>query len=723
MTTTSDYPARLAGLLEGVDPASPLFQRAAPAYAEELEALAPSLRGRLATIRDGDWLLVQLSPETGDWLADHRAEAWEAAHPEPHTLGIDIETYSGAPLADVGVYKYAEAPDFEVLLFGYCVDDGPVRVVDLAGGEKLPEHIREALWSPEVKKTAFNAAFERTCLSRWLGRELPPEQWDCTMVMAARCALPLSLEQCAGALGLPQQKMKEGRALIRKFSVPCRPTKANGGRTRNRPEDDPEAWTVFKRYNRRDVEVEQAIRHRLHGAPVPEEERRLWALDQRINRRGVCIDADLARKAVRMNEEYQKRITEEARALTGLDNPNSVVQLKDWIERRTGRRLAALRKEDLPALAEHAPDDVRRALQIRGELGKTSTTKYATMLACQCDDGRVHGLLQYYGTRTGRWAGRLVQVQNLPQNHLPDLDLARRLVKAGDLDELEDYYGNVPGTLSELIRTAFTASPGNVLTVCDFSAIEARVVAWLAGEKWALDVFRTTGKIYEAAAARMYHVPAETITKTDPRRQKGKIATLALGYEGGTGALAAMGAARMGLSEAEQRQIVTDWRKANPHIVKLWRHLEYAAKDTVRYRRENRAERGLRFGWWRGAMTVRLPSGRTLMYPRARLTEDGRLAFAATDSVTRQWGEAETYGGKLTENVVQAIARDCLAHVMTRIEARGWPIVFHIHDEVVVDYRRPLVQELKDIFATPPDWARDLPLRGDGYATPYYLKD
>ena len=722
------YPDELTELLRGVDPSRcETFQPVEADAADALRALAARLHPEgarpFALQEEAGELKVQLAPDTADELAARRAEAWEESQAgRIRTLGIDIETYSGADLTETGAHRYAEAEDFAILLFAYSLNGGPVRVTDIASGERLSPAVEAALTDPAVTKTAFNAAFERTCLARWLGREMPPEQWRCTMAQAARCGLPLSLAGCAEALGLPVRKMAEGKLLIRRFSCPVKPSRANGNRTRWLPADDPVGWRLFKRYNRRDVEVEQAILRRLEGAPVPPAEHRLWALDQRINDRGVQADLELAAAAQSMDEAYRAELTEEARRLTGLENPGSVAQLKNWIAARAGRRLDTLRKETLEDAAAGMPEDARRVLAIRAEAGKTSTKKYGTMLGCACRDGRVRGLLQYYGAaRTGRWAGRLVQVQNLPQNHLPDLARAREIVRRGDLEELRDNYGNVPQTLSELVRTALVARRGCTLTVCDFSAIEARVVAWLAGEEWALEVFRTTGKIYEAAAGRMYHVAPEAIAKTDPRRQKGKIATLALGYGGGVAALEALGGKRMGLSEAEERQIVTDWRKANPHIVRLWGHVELAALTATTTGETCRAERGLAFYRWRGALAVRLPSGRTLLYPRARV-EDGRLRYAATEQATRKWGEAESYGGKLTENIVQAIARDCLAHVLLRAEAQGMPIVFHVHDEVVVEDRRPWLEELKALFASPPHWAEDLPLRGDGYVTDFYMK-
>lgn len=646
------------------------------------------------------------------------------------TLGIDIETYSSNDITD-GVYKYAEADDFKVLLFAYSVNDGPVLITDTAQGEKIPARIIEALTDPSVLKTAFNAAFERTCLNRFLGLHMDAEQWECTMVRAAMLGLPLSLDGVGRVLRLEQQKMSEGKALIRYFSVPCKPTKVNGGRTRNLPQHAPDKWATFKRYCIRDVEVEQAIRRITSGYKIPESERRLYIADQRINDRGVLVDMQLVEQAIRMDAAYKGRLNAEAAELSGLDNPNSVAQLKAWLESETGATVDKLSKKDIPdLLASASSDKVERMLRIRQEMAKTSTKKYEAMKETACADGRVRGLLQFYGAnRTGRWAGRLVQVQNLPQNHLDDLDYARELVKSGDMQTVELLFGNVPDTLSQLIRTAFIARDGCTFLVCDFSAIEARVIAWLAREKWRLEVFRTHGKIYEASASMMFHVPVEEITKTDPRRQKGKIAELALGYQGGVGAMKQMGGEKMGLSEDEMNDIVNNWRNANPAIVRLWKDVEDAARMVIRSG-EPVSVKGLKFFMSLGALMVRLPSGRCLSYPRPAIGQNrfgtASIQYEGVNQTTKQWGVQETYGGKLVENIVQGIARDCLSVTILRLEEQGFPIVFHVHDEVIIETPEDGVHTLEaveEIFRTPILWAPDLPLKGAGYKTKYYLKD
>lgn len=646
------------------------------------------------------------------------------------TLGIDIETYSSNDISD-GVYKYAEADDFEILLFTYSINDGPVLITDIAQGEKIPARIIEALTDPSVLKTAFNAAFERTCLNRFLGLHMDAEQWECTMVRAAMLGLPLSLDGVGRVLRLEQQKMSEGKALIRYFSVPCKPTKVNGGRTRNLPQHAPDKWATFKRYCVRDVEVEQAIRRITSGYKIPESERRLYIADQRINDRGVLVDMQLVEQAIRMDAAYKGRINAEAAELSGLDNPNSVAQLKAWLESETGATVDKLSKKDIPdLLASASSDKVERMLCIRQEMAKTSTKKYEAMKETACADGRVRGLLQFYGAnRTGRWAGRLVQVQNLPQNHLDDLDYARELVKSGDMQTVELLFGNVPDTLSQLIRTAFIARDGCTFLVCDFSAIEARVIAWLAREKWRLEVFRTHGKIYEASASMMFHVPVEEITKTDPRRQKGKIAELALGYQGGVGAMKQMGGEKMGLSEDEMNDIVNNWHNANPAIVRLWKDVEDAARMVIRSG-EPVSVKGLKFFMSLGALMVRLPSGRCLSYPRPAIGQNrfgtASIQYEGVNQTTKQWGVQETYGGKLVENIVQGIARDCLAVTILRLEEQGFPIVFHVHDEVIIEAPEDGVHTLEaveEIFRTPIPWAPDLPLKGAGYKTKYYLKD
>ena len=648
-------------------------------------------------------------------------------------LHIDIETYSPEALADCGVHRYAAHPEFRILLFAYAVDDAPVTVIDLASGVTIPAPIRRALTDPKIVKVAHNATFERTCIGAMLGTTLDPHQWECTMIQCARCGLPMSLGEAAKALGLEAQKMTEGKALIKKFCTPHEPTLLSPGE-RVKPSDDPKGWETFREYCRMDVEVEREIDKALAWLEPTDAERELYAIDQIINDRGVKVDLDLVDNAARMDTIYKARLNTEAQRITGLSNPNSAAQLKGWINERTGLELDTLRKDDLGDIKKAADDeDVHRVLDIRAEMNKTSTTKYETMQKVAGEGERVRGLLQFHGTRTGRWAGRLVQMQNLPQNHISDLDLARQIVKEGDLDTLELCYGNVPDTLSQLIRTAFIAPEGHTFAVCDFSAIEARVLAWLAGEEWVLEVFRGHGKIYEATAAQMYGVPIEDITKTDPRRQKGKIAVLALGYGGGTGALAAMGGARMGLTEDDMAGIVEDWRKANPHIVKTWTKIETAVKRCATTGIDQ-STCGLIFHRRPedGTLTITLPSGRLLCYRNMTLGTNrwGKesLKFQGTNSQTKRWEWIETYGGKLTENIVQAIARDCLAHTLALVEER-YNVVFHVHDEIVCEVEDDLdsakghLAVIQDIFAETADWAEGLPLKGAGYITPYYLKD
>ena len=647
-------------------------------------------------------------------------------------LHIDIETYSGESLADCGVHRYAEHPDFQILLFAYAFDEAPVTVVDLAQGTTLPAPVLRALTDPTVVKVAHNATFERTCIGRMLGKELDPLQWECTMAQCARCGLPLSLGEAAKALGLEVQKMTEGKKLIKQFCLPHEATLL-GGSERVLPTDDLKGWQTFKDYCRMDVEVERELDKALAWLEPTQDEKALYALDQRINDRGVLVDMQLVDNAVRMDTIYKARLNVEAQQITGLSNPNSATQLREWLGGRTGLQLDTLRKADLPDIKGSTEDeDVHRVLQIRAEMAKTSNKKYEAMQKTVCRDSRVRGLLQYHGTRTGRWAGRLVQMQNLPQNHISDLGLARELLRDGDMDAMSLCYGNVPDTLSQLIRTAFVAPDGETFAVCDFSAIEARVLAWLAGEEWVLEVFRGHGKIYEATAAQMYGCSVEEISKTDPRRQKGKIAVLALGYQGGTGALAAMGGERMGLSAEDMAGIVRDWRKANPHIVKCWTNIETAAQRCVTTGIDQKAY-GLVFHRRQedGTMTIQLPSGRLLCY-RSMTTGtnrfgNGSLKYRGVNSTTNQWGWIETYGGKLTENIVQAIARDCLAHTLLALDRNGYPTVFHVHDEVVCEVPKEegpeALKRIQKIFADVPDWAEGLPLKGAGYVTDYYLKD
>lgn len=645
-------------------------------------------------------------------------------------IGIDIETYSSYDLTSCGVYRYAEAPDFAILLFAYSVDGSPVQCVDLVQGERIPDDVFAALTDPVVTKTAFNAMFERVCIGRYFfGKPLDPEQWRCTMVRAARMGLPLSLEQCGEVLRLENGKMKEGKALIRYFSTP---TKGK----RHLPADAPERWEVFKQYNIRDVEVEQQILAKVRRLEPAEFDERLYTVDQLINDRGVLLDRQLAENATRFDDEYKAQLAEEARAITGLENPNSPAQLKEWLRGATGIPVGSLTKgglDELEGKLGYWPK-AQRVLRIRREMGKTSTKKYCAMLECVCDDGRIHGLLQFYGAaRTGRWAGRLVQVQNLPQNHLPDLDYARTLVKAGDLDDFELNYANPTYVLSELIRTAFIAKPGCTFHVCDFSAIEARVIAWLAGEQWVLDVFRAGGDIYCATASQMFKCKVEKHGENAELRQKGKISVLALGYGGGVAALRAMGGERMGLSEYEEKDIVRKWRKANPRIVKFWTIIETAAVRAIKYGEEVTINRGVTVSYRWGMLLITLPSGRTICYPRATIgmeTGDGWrgdheiIEYEGMNQTTKKWEKIRTYGGKLTENVVQAIARDILGYIILRADKAGLNIVFHIHDEIVVEAEEgQTLQDVEAIFCKPIDWCRDLPMKGAGYTTPYYLKD
>lgn len=650
-------------------------------------------------------------------------------------LGIDIETYSSNDLPSCGVYKYVEAEDFTILLFAYSVDGGPVTCCDFAQGEELPEEILAALRDPKVVKTAFNAAFERICISKYYGWPLmDPAQWRCTMVRAARMGLPLSLGQCGEVLKLADGKMKEGTALIRYFSCPTR--KKDGTIVRHLPSDAPDRWEVFVKYNIRDVEVEQAILkivRRLEPADFDEE---LYTVDQLINDRGVMIDRQLVDNAARFDEEYKAELLKEAQQLTGMENPNSPSQIKEYLQKVTGQVFQSLNKKSLDDIEDSLKywPKARKVLALRREMGKTSNKKYCAMQQCVCSDGRIHGLLQFCGAaRTGRWAGRLVQVQNLPQNHLQDLDYARNLVKAGDLEDFELNYGNPTQVLSELIRTAFIAKPGCTFHVCDFSAIEARVIAWLAGETWVLDVFRKGGDIYCATASQMFGVPVEKHGANAELRQKGKIAVLALGYGGGVSALEAMGGSRMGLSQQEEKDIMLRWREANPKIVKLWKVIELAAIRALQTGETITINRGIEVGRHWGCLTIKLPSGRTICYPRASIgveRNDGWrgdhpiIEYEGLNQITKKWEKIRTYGGKLTENVVQSIARDILGIVILRAYRESLNIVFHIHDEIIVEAEAD--QTLKDVeklFSEPISWCTDLPLKGAGYSTPYYLKD
>ena len=645
-------------------------------------------------------------------------------------LGIDIETYSSADLKSCGVYKYAEAPDFTILLFSYAIDGGPVICCDMAQGETLPDSIVAALRDPAVIKTAFNAVFERVCISRYYGWPLmDPKQWRCTMVRAARMGLPLSLGQCGEVLHLADGKMKEGAALIRYFSTPTR------GK-RHLPADAPDRWEVFKRYNIRDVEVEQAILAKVRRLEPADFDEQLYVADQNINDRGVLMDRRLVDNAARFDAEYKAQLVDEAKALTGMENPNSPAQIKAYLKEVAGVEVETLNKKVLDDVAAQVEGNAKacRVIELRREMGKTSNKKYTAMQQCVCSDGRIHGLLQFCGAaRTGRWAGRLVQVQNLPQNHLEDLDYARQLVKLGDLDNFQLNYENPTQVLSELIRTAFVAKPGCVFHVCDFSAIEARVVAWLSGESWVLDVFRSGGDIYCSTASKMFGVPVEKHGINGELRQKGKISTLALGYGGGVSALEAMGGSRLGLTEDEERDIVHRWREANPHIVKFWATVEAAAIHAIKTREAVTINRGIVVSYKWGYLLITLPSGRTICYPRATVgieRNDGWrgdhdiIEYEGMNQITKKWEKIRTYGGKLTENVVQAIARDILGFIILRAESKGLKIVFHIHDEIIVEAEPgQTLEEVEALFSDPIGWCEDLPLKGAGYTTPYYLKD
>ena len=785
----------------------------------------------------------------------------------PVLMGIDIETYSSAPLPKCGVYRYCDAPDFEILLFSYAFDDEPVQTIDLASGETLPPEVISALEDPGVIKTAYNAQFERVCLSRYLGHWLDPHQWRCTMVMAAYLTLPGRLADAAVALGTTEKKMEEGKDLIRYFSVSCKPTKTNGGRTRNLPADAPEKWAVYRQYNAQDVETERAIRKALEKYPLPEQEWELYALDQQINDRGVRVDKKLVKNAIAVDAVFAQAACQRAKELTGLENPGSVNQLKAWLADQD-MPMESLAKKIVQEKAAQTDGIVAELLNLRLELSKTSVKKYEAMARCVCRDGHVHGLLQFYGAnRTGRWAGRLVQVQNLPQNHLPDLDLAREIVKTGDEELLDTLFSSVPGTLSELIRTAFIPKDGCRFLVADFSAIEARVLAWLANEEWVLEEFRGKGKIYEATASRMFHIPQKTIVKGNPNyeyRQKGKQATLSCiaegqlvltdhglirienvklhhrlwdgenwvshggvvyrgqrevttydgltatadhlvwiegqarpvyfgfaaasgarlirteycgqaismsmprsataqegqtghplgiahrrtarlydirnagphhrftvsgrlvhncGYGGGVGALKAMGAK---MPEEEMQPLVDAWRAANPNIVAFWSALDRAARTVIRRKTSARVGKVTLY-WQDDKMFMRLPSGRNLCYQSPHFTENrfgsDAIGYYAPNAAG-QMVVQETFGGKLAENATQAIARDILAHALLTLEKNGYPVVFHVHDESVIE--KPIgqgsLEEACRLMAIAPDWAKDLPLRADGYECAYYKK-
>ena len=644
------------------------------------------------------------------------------------TLSIDIETYSSVNLARSGVYRYAASPDFEILHFGYSVDGGSVQQVDLARGEKLSPDILEALTDPGVTKWAFNAQFERICLSRYLGyptgQYLDPSAWHCTMVWAATLGLPLSLEGVGAVLGLEKQKLKEGKELIRYF---CTQSKArDGSRIRHYPTDAPERWELFKAYNLRDVETEMAIQQKLSKFPVTESEWRNYTLDQQINDRGILLDRTLVTQAIRCDEQCKETHMEQAREVTGLDNPGSPVQLKAWLAEK-GLDVDSLSKAAVAEMLEKADGEVELALSLRQELAKSSVKKYAAMEAVVGSDDRARGLIQFYGaSRTGRYAGRLIQAQNLPQNHLPDLDAARALIRDGNFDAVEMLYDSVPMVLSELIRTAFIPQDGCRFFVADFSAIEARVLAWLAGEQWVLDTFANGGDIYCATAERMFHCKVEKHGENAHLRQKGKQATLSCGYGGSVGALKAMGALNMGMTEDELKPLVDAWRLSNPHITKLWWDVDKAASTCVRERTTTETH-GIRFQYQSGMLFITLPSGRRLAYvkPKMGLNRFGNESVTYEGvGMQKKWLRLESYGPKFVENIVQATSRDILAEAMLRLDAHGYKIVMHVHDEVVIE--APADASLAEISAKmslSPAWAKGLLLRADGYVTDFYRKD
>ena len=642
-------------------------------------------------------------------------------------LGIDIETYSDVDLQKCGVYAYTDSPAFEILLFAYAFDDEDVSIVDVAKGESLPERVMAALTDDSIVKTAFNAAFERTCIARHYNLSLAPVGWQCTAVQSAMLALPASLDGVGEVLDIRQKKLKEGKDLVRYFSMPCKPTKANGGRTRNMPEDEPEKWELFKSYCIRDVEAEREIRYKLRNYPIPEEEQLLYQMYQEINDRGILVDQTLVEHAVTCDKEYRDQVTRRAYELSGLENPNSPAQIKDWLAER-GVQVDSLSKKAVAGLIKETDGEVLEMLKLRLLMAKTSVKKYEAIKRSVCSDGRVHGLLQFYGAnRTGRWAGKLVQVQNLPQNHLEDLSLARDLVKAGDYETLDLLFDSVPGVLSELIRTAFIPKPGCRFIVADFSAIEARVLAWLSGENWRLETFKEGGDIYCASASKMFGVPVVKHGENGHLRQKGKISELALGYGGSTGALTAMGAIDMGIPEEELPELVSQWRSANPHITKFWGDVDAASMKAVK-EKTTVACGNLTFSYRAGMLFITLPSGRRLAYVKPRL-ETNRFGRAAITyegvGESKKWMRIETYGAKLTENIVQATARDLLAQAMLRLRAAGYKIVMHVHDEAVceVPEGESSVEEICRIMSEVPPWAAGLPLNADGYECAFYKKD
>lgn len=650
------------------------------------------------------------------------------------TLSIDIETYSDLDIKKVGVYRYVDSANFEILLFAYAFDNEEVKVIDLVNDEELPKEVIEALNDNKVIKSAFNANFERTSISKFLNINLKPNEWSCTMIKALTLGLPGSLDSVSKALKFNEdkQKMKEGKALIQYFCKPCKATKVNKGRTRNLPIHDMEKWNKFKEYCKQDVVVEREIRNKLSKYKTTEREIKLWYLDQRINDTGIKVDTELIENAIECDKRYTEKLTKEAIKITGLNNPNSPAQLKKWLSDKVGFEITSLTKESIPEILKQVDDEnVVRILELRKLMSKTSIKKYEAMKLAKGNDNRVRGLLQFYGAnRTGRWAGRLVQVQNLPQNHIEDLDLARNLLKEGDFDLIELLYDSVPDVLSQLIRTAFIPSEGHRFIVSDFSAIEARVIAWLAGEKWRLDVFNSHGKIYEASASQMFKVPIESIKKGSELRQKGKLAELSNGYGGSVGALISMGAIKMGLKEEELQPIVTAWRNANPNITKFWWDVDKAAKKAIKDRTIVEIQHGIKFIYNPGVLFIELPSSRRLSYLRPKIephtTFSGdKITYEGMEQTSKQWKRIDTYGPKLVENIVQATARDCLREAMFNVTDAGYSIVMHVHDELVIDVDKKggSLEEVNSIMGKEISWAKGLPLKADGYECDYYKKD
>lgn len=640
-------------------------------------------------------------------------------------LSIDLETYSSVDLGKSGVYKYAESEDFEILLFAYSINDGEVKGIDLASGEIIPEEILSALSDENVEKWAFNANFERVCLSRFLGKRLKPQGWYCTMIWSAYLGLPLSLEKVGEVLKLDKQKMNEGKALIRYFSIPCKPTKTNGMRTRNLPHHDLEKWSTFKEYNQRDVETEMAIKKKLSAFPMPQSEWENYWIDQSINDRGILIDEVLVDSAIKFDEILREENMDRAIELTGLENPNSPLQLKEWLNKK-GLEIDSLAKKDVESALKNAEGDIKEVLELRQELSKSSVRKYDAMKNVKGKDNRARGLIQFYGAnRTGRYSGRLIQVQNLRRNNLKDLDLARSLVKNRDYETMEILYESPSDILSQLIRTAFIPKEGTRFIISDFSAIEARVLAWLAGEQWVLDAFENGEDIYCRTASRMFGVPVEKHGVNGHLRQKGKIATLACGYQGALGALKAMGGIEMGLSEDELQSIVDSWREANPNIVSLWWDIDSVVKRVVKTRTKEKYKT-LVISYEKGILFIELPSKRRLAYPKAKIGMNrfgGESVVYEGIVVGNKWDKIESYGGKFVENIVQAIARDILAEAMMRLEKKGFNIVMHIHDEVVIESDSSSIEEVNQIMSIVPSWTPGLILDADGFESDFYKKD